>query len=277
MNAQHDIADADASAAECSLPASSVPLAPYRAAHDVVAEDELIRRYLPLVKTVVGRLAMSLPAHVDFDDLQSCGLIGLLNAIRQFDPAGGSSFENYARVRIRGEVLDELRRMDWVPRSVHSKARKVQNTLQQLEQQNGCLPSDAEMATALNISPLQYQRLLDEIRPATFVCLDCGGEEDEGQGHEWVADPAQEHPVEHLARQEATEMIGERLRQLPDLQKKVLALYYDEGLRLREIAEVFGLTESRICQVHSQAILAIKSYFQNRECLASQPAPRAQP
>jgi RNA polymerase sigma factor FliA len=238
----------------------------YRPAYEAAAEDELIQQHLPLVKTVVGRMAMNLPSHVDVEDLQSCGLIGLLNAIRHFDPHGGSSFESYARVRIRGAVLDELRRLDWVPRSVHEKARKVQNTLLELEQRKGRLPTDSEMAIALRVSPHQYEQWLEEIRPATFVCLDRTEGEDEVQGHDWVADPAQEHPLEDMARRERVKFIAERLKQLPIMQRKVLALYYDEGLRLREIAEVFGVTESRICQIHAQAILAIKSSLQNEEC-----------
>src|SRR5436190_17674280 len=101
------------------------------------AESELVEEYLPLVKTVVGRLAMTLPPHVDIEDLYSSGLVGLLNAVRHFDPQGGSSFESYARVRVRGAVIDELRRLDWVPRSVHEKARQVESAIQQLEQANG--------------------------------------------------------------------------------------------------------------------------------------------
>src|SRR6185436_17740263 len=112
------------------------------------AEAEIVEEYLPLVKTVVGRLAMTLPPHVDIEDLYSSGLVGLLNAVRNFDPQGGSTFETYARVRIRGAVFDELRRLDWVPRSVHDKARKVQAMMHQLEQLNGASPSDREMANA---------------------------------------------------------------------------------------------------------------------------------
>src|SRR3954465_511745 len=131
------------------------------------AEAQIVEEYLPLVKTVVGRLAMGLPPHVDIEDLYSSGLVGLLNAVRNFDPKGGSSFESYARVRIRGAVFDELRRLDWVPRSVHDKARKVQTIMQRLEQQNGSIPTNAQMAKALDMTLPQYEELLTEIRPAT--------------------------------------------------------------------------------------------------------------
>ncbi len=122
------------------------------------SEAGLVEQYLPLVKTVVGRLQMSLPSHVDAEDLYSAGLVGLLDAIRHYNPKLGSTFETYARVRIRGAVFDELRRMDWVPRSIHSKAKKVQETIKQLEQKKRRVPTEIEVATALGISLDEYHR-----------------------------------------------------------------------------------------------------------------------
>jgi RNA polymerase sigma factor for flagellar operon FliA len=232
------------------------------------AEEELVKENLPLVKTVVGRLAMTLPSHVEIDDLYSAGLVGLLNAVRNYNPTGGSTFETYARVRIRGAILDELRRMDWVPRSVHVKARKVQAAIQKLEQDKGEMPTDAEIARAMNISVGDYDRLMDEIRPATFVCLDSVQHSEEGGEnlrYESIPDDAQPNPVDIASNHELAGVIAERLEQLPEMQRKVLALYYFEDMRLREIAQVFNVTESRICQIHSQAILAIKSYLAKRE------------
>jgi RNA polymerase sigma factor for flagellar operon FliA len=230
-------------------------------------ENALIQQYLPLVKTIVGRQAMTMPAHVDSEDLHSAGLVGLLSALRRFDAASGASFETYARTRIRGAILDELRRMNWVPRSILDKARRVEEVLRRLEQEKGRLPTDLEMARALGLSLDDYERLLEQIRPATFVCLDSlfNNEGEEGSRYEVLADESQPDPREGVENRELTQLIARRIEQLPDMQKKVLALYYHEGLRLREIAEVFGVTESRICQIHSQAILAVRSELRRQE------------
>jgi RNA polymerase sigma factor FliA len=231
-------------------------------------ENSLIEQYLPLVKTVAGRLAMTLPSHISVEDLYSAGLVGLLHGVRRFDPAGGSSFEAYARIRIRGAILDELRRLDWVPRSVRDKARKVEQTRRNLAHRNGAMPSDEEMAAALDLSPREYEELVKTIRPATYVCLDSlqtGDGEHDGGCHELINDESQMNPGEDASLREMASLMEERLQQLPEIQRKVLRLYYFEDLRLREIAEVYGVTESRICQIHAQAILAIKAFLRRRD------------
>ena len=225
-------------------------------------EAELIEENLPLVRHIVGRLALSLPSHIDLDDLHSSGLVGLLNAVRHFDPQAGSSFGSYARVRIRGEIFDQLRRLDWVPRSVHEKARKIEATIAELELTNGELPSEAEVAAAMGLTTTAYLKLLDEVRPATFVCLDAvmNSEDDPDRTHhEVVANPSEDDPSENTERSEMAELVHEHLGQLPEMQRKVMAMYYFEDLRLREIAAVFSVTESRICQIHAQAILTLKA------------------
>jgi RNA polymerase sigma factor for flagellar operon FliA len=171
-------------------------------------------------------------------------------------------------MRIRGAILDELRRLDWVPRSVHDKAKKVAQIMQELAQREGCIPTDVQMARALHLSLNDYEDLLDEIRPASYVCLDSVQDdsgETGGPSHDVIADDAQTDPGAGAATREMALLIQDRLLQLPDMQRKVLALYYLEDLRLREIAELFGVTESRICQIHAKAILALKALLQEHE------------
>jgi len=211
---------------------------------------------------------MTLPSHAATEDLYSAGLVGLLNAVRRYNHKTGVLFETYARVRIRGAVFDELRRLDWVPRSVHDKARKVEVVMRQLEQKKGEIPTNAEMACALEITEEEYEQVLTQIRPATFICLDSvRGAEQEGEAtqHEAVADSAQPDPGYTTARRELARIIAARLHKLPEAQRRVLSLYYFEDLRLREIAEVFGVTESRISQIHAAAILSIKSFLDRHD------------
>lgn len=240
----------------------------YHRRRDTRTENALVEHHVPLVRAAVARLAMTLPDHVDSDDLYSAGMVGLLQALRNFDPLSGTAFGVYARRRIRGAMLDELRRMDWVPRTVHEKARKLQSIMGALEQRLGHTPTDAEMAHEMNLSPDEYAELLDQVRPAAFVCLDAASTADgdeSGNLYDVVPNNDATGPAEEASQRELKRVILERLKALPDMQRKVLALYYGEDLHLREIAAAFGLTESRICQIHSQAILSMRAYLQRFE------------
>jgi len=223
---------------------------------------------------------MTLPSHVRAEDLHSAGMVGLLQAIRSFDAQAGAAFETFARFRIRGAVLDELRRLDWVPRLVHEKAHKIQKAINELEQKLGEPPGEEHIARALGLTPDEYREWLDEVRPVAFVCLDADpgpGSADGVSQHESIPDETQQNPSESASRSDLKELIARRIEQLPQIQQKVLALYYFEDLRLREIAEAFGLTESRISQIHSQAILSIRSFIEKQEAAALRSTPGGAP
>jgi RNA polymerase sigma factor for flagellar operon FliA len=177
-------------------------------------------------------------------------------------------------VRIRGSVLDELRRMDWVPRSVHAKARRIQATLADLENQLRRVPTDSEVAGALQISVEEYRRWLDQVRPASFVCLDAvqspDGDDDCSE-HEVIADVTQQDASEKATQSEMVGLIAERIQALPELHRKIIAFYYYEGMRLREIAEICDLSESRICQIHTQVVLSLKAHLEAREAVVMRP------
>ena len=183
-----------------------------KAARGGVVENELVAQYLPLVKTVVGRLAMTLPSHVDAENLHSAGLVGLLNAMRQFNPKLGTAFESYARLRIRGAVLDEMRRMDWVPRSVHLKARQIEAAMRELEQRRGRIPTDEEMAAALKLTPSEYEQWLDDVRPAAFLSLDAASPSGiDGHGrYESIEDQTQEDPMTGTSRRVLSSLSASR-------------------------------------------------------------------
>jgi RNA polymerase sigma factor for flagellar operon FliA len=237
----------------------------YRAASNSFSEEETLRAHLPLVRTVVDRIRATLPPQVEVEDLYSVGLGGLIHASRKFDPSVGVSFANFAATRIRGAVLDELRRMDWMSRSLRGKAKKLTESIGQLEQNLGRPATEQEIAAELGLSLEEYGTLLDEVKPICFLELDevCDHEGDESSLHEAVPDSRQASASDQLLDKELRELVVQRLQKLPDIQRKVLAMYYFEDLRLAEIAEVFKVTESRICQIHAQAILSLRAYMKN--------------
>lgn len=239
----------------------------YRKASGQDAPDwSLLERYLPLVKSIVARMRIYFPPSVDMDDLYSIGISGLVTAVRRCDPDKTESFASYAALRIKGAILDELRKMDWIPRSDRLLAKKLKQVLNDLEQNLKRPAAEEEVAGAMGMSIGEYRRLLDTIRPVTFVSLDspAGGDNSEGEGneiHEVVSDANEPDARDTAERRETILLLKDRIKQLPDLPKRVLMMYYYEGMRLAEIAEVFGLTESRICQIHAQAVLSLRTYL----------------
>jgi len=230
-----------------------------------VDEKELIERFLPIVRNVVDRIKLNVPAHVDADDLYSVGVTGLIAAVRKFDPNQGNTFASYAAMRIRGAILDELRRMDWCPRRARARTRKLKNTINDVEQKLGRAATDAEVCAALGVTPREYEKWVEEAKPVTFIAIDQHADGDEGEGaslHELLADDADKTGRDNLEKAELLQLLTQRIGELPDIPKKILAMYYFENMRLAEIAAVFDLTESRICQIHAQTILGLRAWLQ---------------
>jgi len=238
--------------------------AAWRAYGETLTEEENLKNHMPLVRSVVDRMRASLPPTIDVEDLYSVGLLGLIQAVRRFDPTLGVTFASYASMRIRGAVLDELRRIDWMSRSLRVKAKKLTDVIAGIEQKEGRPATEAEVAAELGISSEEYSALLDELRPLSYVELDAvAGDEDDSNMHDVVPDEKQPTASDQAMKNELIKLIVDRLQQLPEMQRKILAMYYFENLRLAEIAKVFGVTESRICQIHTQAVLSLKTYIRS--------------
>lgn len=229
-------------------------------------EKALTERYLPLVRSVVDRIRINLPPHIEAEDLYSVGILGLIAAVKNYDPKQNNTFAAYASRRIRGSVLDELRRLDWRPRRARAKARRIKEVIAEIEQKNGRPATDEEVRKALGLSAKEYAKWLEEAKPACFLALDQSPDE-EGGGeraslHEIIADDTDVLARDDMERRELQELVAQRIRQLPDIPRKILAMYYHENMRLAEIAAVFNLTESRICQIHAQTIIGLRGYIQ---------------
>ncbi len=240
----------------------------FRAYHSDSNEDALIERHLPLVKTTVDRMRIYLPAVLDMDDLYSVGFTGLLSAARKFDPAHGTAFPSFATLHIRGAVHDEIRRMDWTPRTIRDKAKKFNQTLSGIEQRLGRPATQAEVCAEMGLTPDDYAELLDEIKPASFVPLDgeaFSEDSDDVSLHEMIADETQKSGRDTMEKKELVQLVIAQLQKLPEIPKKVLAMYYFEGMRLAEIAVVFGVTEGRISQIHTQAVLGLRTFIRRQE------------
>jgi RNA polymerase sigma factor for flagellar operon FliA len=221
------------------------------------SRDHLIVHYSPLVKFVAGRVGAGLPNSVDPGDLVSSGVFGLIDAIDRFDPERGVKFETFAAPRIRGAIYDGLRQLDWVPRSVRSRAREVERAFSQLEHEFGRAPSDEELAAKLHITDAELTKWLASIAATTIGPLDraiAAGYEPEA-----VASEGLEHPVAAIEDQELRQIMRDEIRKLPEREKLVLSLYYDEGFTLAEIGEVLGVTESRVSQIHTKSVLHLRS------------------
>jgi RNA polymerase sigma factor for flagellar operon FliA len=244
----------------------------YRRTSSKELRDRLIVMYSPLVKYVAGRLGSGLPAHVDEGDLVSYGLLGLIGAIERYDPDRDIKFETYAIARIRGSIIDELRALDWVPRSVRSRAREIERAIAQLEAKLGRAPTDEEISARVGITQEELEDSLTDIARSSIAALDelwsVSGEGDTVSLLDTLEDPDSIRPADALDETELREILGDAIARLPEREKLVITLYYYEELTLREIGEVLGVTESRVSQLHTKAVLRLKAHLASAGALA---------
>jgi len=221
--------------------------------------EELVQRFVPLVKRIAYHLMARLPSSVQFDDLVQNGMLGLLDAMDRFEEGFGAQFETYATQRIRGAILDGLRENDWLPRTLRREIRRIEVAIGQLEQAHGRAPSERELADALGLSLADYQRTLQDARGHQLVYYeDFGGDDDEDFLERHFTDNEAD-PAAILEDKSVKKKLVEAIAGLPERERLMMALYYEQDLNLREIGEVMGVTESRVCQLHSQAIARLRS------------------
>lgn len=221
--------------------------------------EERVNTYAPLVKKLAYHLVARLPASVEVDDLIQAGLIGLMDAARNFDATAGVQFETYASQRIRGAMLDELRDADWLPRHLRRSMRDIENTMVKLEHQHGRQPSEAEMAAAMNLGLPEYQELLGDCRGHQLIYYDDHDTEEDGRDMlDSMAADFFSDPLNELDESDFRRVLIEGIDNLPEREKLVMGLYYEQELNLKEIGAVLNVSESRVCQLHSQAIARLR-------------------
>ena len=243
----------------------------YKEQGDERARERLVVAYSPLVKFIAGRMASGLPSHVEEADLISYGLLGLIGAIERFDPDREIKFETFAVARVKGAIIDELRSLDWVPRSVRARARDVEKAHAKLEAELQRSPTDEEMAEQLKMTVEEFQDSLLEIANSSVLALDdlwTFADPEGGGGQisvlDTIHDPSAVDPETEAQASEVKDRLADAIESLPERERLVIALYYYENLTLREIGEVLGVTESRVSQLHTKAVIGLRSRFQAR-------------
>jgi RNA polymerase sigma factor FliA len=237
----------------------------YSRTRNGAVREQIIMDAMPLVKYVVGKFAASAPAHCDREELIQCGIFGLINAIERFDPDKGVKFETYAILRIRGAVIDELRSRDWVPRSHRRMAREVELAANEIETRTGAAPNVNDLAEAMNLSTDEMEQALRQTNFVSFVSLDeqqGGHTEGSGDGQIRMGDLLEDTnirpPSSRLELEERVCALGKAIEGLPEQERLVISLYYYEGIRLKDIGELFGVSESRVSQIHGRALVLLK-------------------
>ncbi len=234
----------------------------YAKGRDAAVRERLIIHYAPLVKYVAGRVAVGMPAHVEHSDLVSYGIFGLMDAIEKFEPGRGFKFETYAVARIRGAIIDELRSVDWVPRSVRTRSRKVEAAMQELESTLKRSPTEEELAEELGWTLEELQDTLARMSMTSIAALDevlDVGDGDRITLVDTLQDLTVSLPEETLDDSETKRLLRATLTRLTEREQTVLGLYYFEGMTLSQIGDVLGVTESRVCQIHTKAVLSLRT------------------
>lgn len=237
----------------------------YKRTRSDLLRDEIVKKYLYLVKYVAGRIAIALPPNIEFGDLVSYGILGLFDAIEKYDVSQGNKFETYAVSRVRGSIMDELRKLDWAPRLLRKKAREVEKKCKELEDRLGRMASDDELAKGLKISVGELNHLYSELNSTTFLSLDEVWQNDNGNKPisrlQTIEDPLVTDQFSYVHRGEVNEYLAKAVENLPEKEKLVVVLYYYENLTLREIGHVLNVSESRVCQIHTKVILRLRTYL----------------
>ena len=235
----------------------------FKKTKSVAIRDKLIKQYMPLVKWVAGRVSTGMPESVEFDDLVGFGQFGLLDAINKYDPDKNVKFKTYATTRIRGAIFDELRELDWVPRSVRQKSREIEDTIVDLEAKLGRTASDAEIAQAMNMTEAEYQTTVMKVSGTSVLSLKDVWYSGDDSEHISIGDsieaPTSLNPDVIVEREEIRRVIIQAINELPKNEKMVIVLYYHEDLSFREIGAVLNVSESRVSQLHSKANLRLRA------------------
>ncbi|MFP4636817.1 MAG: RNA polymerase sigma factor WhiG [Spirochaetaceae bacterium] len=239
----------------------------YKDTGDPEIRDRIVRQYAPLVKYVAGKVAVGMPHNVEFDDLVGYGVFGLFDAIEKFDPQKHVKFKTYAVTRIRGAIFDELRSIDWVPRSIRQKAREIEDTVQKLESSLGRAATDEEVARELGITTKEYEKTIQKVSSTSILSLNdvwyTGEDNDKVSIADSIESPQSLNPDVIVEKDEIKRVIAESIKELPEKEKKVLVLYYYEDLTLKEIGQVLEVTESRVSQLHTKAIMRLRTKLTN--------------
>ena len=240
----------------------------YQGDRDPRIRDHLVEQYAPLVKYVAGKVAANLPSSVEYDDLVGYGVFGLFDAIDKFDPRKHVKFKTYAVTRIRGAMYDHLREMDWVPRSVRQKAKEIEQAVMILEAKLGRPASDSEIAASMNLREEEFSHLMSKISSTAILSLNdiwnSGSDSDSMCIGESIESPHVLNPDSSVEKEEIRRVIKQAITELPEKEKKVLVLYYYEDLTLREIGQILDVTESRISQLHTKAIIRLRAKLTSR-------------